>query len=414
MAGFRLGLRFQNIFIKHNKLAGRKNLCYNEVMVRRRNVNFVFRTIFVAVFAISLTALLVNFTRKADAYNCREGDTECEAAKANMQQNQSAANDYTNKANSVSEVISQLDVEIFSLNAQIAANEAKVEELNGLIKENEEKLADNQAALVELLIMIHFTGNSEPITVLAGSESISDFAEKQARDEVVKQEVVAASERVKQIKEELDSQKNEVEIALAASEEQRNLVSVKRSDQNALRTQYESSASEASALADYWENQLKMLAWTPPSNTTGSGNRTWGANNTYPYRYNCPQDNVMYMAYGGAVCQCTSYASYKAYEKYGITNTWGGHAYSYIYASGYTVPSTGFTTYVDQSPAPNTIAVQLGGAYGHVMWVESVNADGSINVTEYNVNWPGIGCYIGDFCSRSGVGSAGTYFVHFE
>ena len=383
-------------------------------MVRRRNKNFVFRFIFVIVFSLSLTGLLVSFTRKADAYNCRAGDSECEAAKANMQQNQSAANDYINKANSVSETISQLDSEISSLNSQIATNEAKIAELNTAIKQNEAKLAEDQAALVELLISMHFNSDSEPISVLAGSQSISDFAEKQAREEVAKQEVAAASERVKQIKDDLNNQKNEVEIALAASEEQRNLVAIKRSDQKALKSQYESSASEASALASYWENQLKLLAWTPPSNTVGSGSRTWGANNTYPYRYNCPQDNVMYTAYGGAVCQCTSYASYKAYEKFGISNTWGGHAYSYIYASGYTVPGTGFTTYVDQSPAPNTIAVQLGGAYGHVMWVESVNGDGSINVTEYNVNWPGIGCYIGDFCSRSNVGSAGTYFVHFD
>ncbi|MBQ3320580.1 hypothetical protein IJG71_00375 [Candidatus Saccharibacteria bacterium] len=74
-------------------------------------------------------------------------------------------------------------------------------------------------------------------------------------------------------------------------------------------------------------------------------------------------------------------------------------------------------TYVDQSPAPYTIAVSPRTAlspYGHVMWVESVNADGSINVTEYNVNWPSIGCYLGDYCSRNNVGSAGMSFVHFE
>ena len=290
----------------------------------------------------------------------------------------------------------------------------KFDDLNQQIKETEKKLNDEQEALAELLVNMHFEGDAEPITILAGSKSISDYAEKQAREDVAKQEIAAASERVKQLKENLNTQKTEAEIALKSSEDKRALVVSKQSSQRELQEQYNKSADDASALASYWEEQVKALAWTPPSNSTGNGSRTWGANNSYPYRYNCPGDNVRYSAYGGAVCQCTSYASYKAYEKWGISNTWGGHAYNYVNAVGYTVPSTGVKTYVDKNPAANTIAIQLGGAYGHVMWVEGVNADGSINVTEYNVNWPSIGCYLGDFCSRNHVGSAGTYFLHFD
>lgn len=136
--------------------------------------------------------------------------------------------------------------------------------------------------------------------------------------------------------------------------------------------------------------------------------------NTYPYKDNCPLDNAEYYAYGGSVCQTTSYVSWKAYEKWEITNTWGGSSYNYVNASGYYVPKNGTYTYVNTTPAPYTIAVQTGGSYGHVMWVESVNENGSINVTEYNVSWPAIGCYAGDFCSHRGVGTTGTYFIHFE
>ena len=378
-----------------------------------KDKNFL-KKIFGYVFVFTFLGLVVATAAKVDAYNCKSGDTECEAAKVNMQANQSEAKQYTDKAESVNQVISQLDAEINNLSAEIAANEAKVTELNTEIEANEKKLSETQAALAEMLVNMHFSGDSEPITILAGSKTISDYAEKQAREDVAKQEITAASERIKEIKEKLNSQKEEAEKALAISEENRRLVATKKSDQQVLKSEYEKSANDATALASYWEEQLKALAWTPPSNTVGYGARAWGANNTYPYRYNCPQDNVRYSAYGGAVCQCTSYASYKAYEKWGITNAWGGHAYNYVNASGYYVPSTGGRTYVDRNPAANTIAIQLGGAYGHVMWVESVNADGSINVTEYNVNWSSIGCYLGDFCSRNGVGSAGTWFLHFD
>lgn len=372
------------------------------------------KRVFGYVFVFTFLGLVVTTAVQVDAYNCKSGDTECEAAKANMKANQNEAKEYTNKAESVSQVISQLDAEIGSLNAEIAANEAKVKELNAEIEANEAKLAETQAALAEMLVNMHFSGDSEPITILAGSKTISDYAEKQAREDVAKQEIAAASERIKEIKEKLNSQKEEAEKAIAISEENRRLVATKKSDQQVLKSEYEKSANDATALASYWEEQLKALAWTPPSNTVGNGSRNWGANNTYPYRYNCPQDNVRYSAYGGAVCQCTSYVSYKAYEKWGISNTWGGHAYNYVNAVGYYVPSTGARTYVDKNPSANSIAIQLGGAYGHVMWVESVNANGSINVTEYNVSWSSIGCYIGDFCSRNNVGSANTWFLHFD
>lgn len=372
------------------------------------------KRVFGYVFVFTFLGLVVTTAVQVDAYNCKSGDTECEAAKANMKANQNEAKEYANKAESVSQVISQLDAEIGSLNAEIAANEVKVKELNAEIEANEAKLAETQAALAEMLVNMHFSGDSEPITILAGSKTISDYAEKQAREDVAKQEIAAASERIKEIKEKLNSQKEEAEKAIAISEENRRLVVTKKSDQQVLKSEYEKSANDATALASYWEEQLKALAWTPPSNTVGYGSRNWGANNTYPYRYNCPQDNVRYSAYGGAVCQCTSYVSYKAYEKWGISNTWGGHAYNYVNAVGYYVPSTGARTYVDKNPSANSIAIQLGGAYGHVMWVESVNANGSINVTEYNVSWSSIGCYIGDFCSRNNVGSANTWFLHFD
>lgn len=373
-----------------------------------------FKQIFGYAFMFTFLTLIVVSVASTNAYNCKPGDTKCEEARANMKQNQAEANEYTKKADSVAAQIDQLNAEIGALNREIADSEAKVENLKVEIEKNEKKLSENQSALAEMLIDMHFGGDAEPITILAGSTSISDYAEKQAREDVVKQEIAMASERVKQLKADLDKQKTEAEIALQSAQDKRNLVAAKKSDQQVLKAQYDKSADDASALAAYWEEQVKALAWTPPSNTVGSGSRMWGANNTYPYRYNCPQDNVRYSAYGGAVCQCTSYASYKALEKWGITNTWGGHAYNYVNAVGYTVPTTGAKTYVDKNPAANTIAIQLGGSYGHVMWVESVNANGSINVTEYNVNWPSIGCNIGDFCSRNNVGSSGTYFLHFD
>ncbi len=113
------------------------------------------------------------------------------------------------------------------------------------------------------------------------------------------------------------------------------------------------------------------------------GNVFSGAN-TYPWQDDCPEKQDYYVTYldghkiGGYVCECVSYAGWKAYEAWGIPLGWG-HAYSWddgARADG--------RFYVDHTPAAKTIGQVDGGAYGHVFWVESVNPDGSVNVTEYN------------------------------
>ena len=115
----------------------------------------ILKKIFGYVFVFTFLGLIVATTAHVDAYNCKTGDTECEAAKANMQANQSEAKLYTDKAESVGQVISQLNAEINSLNAEIAANEAKITQLNAEIEANEAKLAETQAALAEMLINMH-------------------------------------------------------------------------------------------------------------------------------------------------------------------------------------------------------------------------------------------------------------------
>ena len=370
---------------------------------------------------VLMTTIFIASISPVSAYVCRAGDTECENAKANMEQKQSEARNFLQKASSVSELIEQLNDEIEDLDKSIASNEAKIKKLNKEIKETEEKLKERQTALAELLINMHFSDDSEPIRILAGSKSISDYAEKAAREEVAKQEVALASEKVKETKLELDRQKAEVELALEASESEKIVVDSKRENQKTLLAAYEKNANDASIAATYWENQVRAMAWRPPENG-GSGRRSYDARNTYPYGGNCGPDYVyegenLFYPYGGLVCQCTDYASYKAYERWGIMNTWGGDAWAYIYASGYYVPNSGANTYVDQTPAANTIAIWPAtwtSPYGHVQWVESVNANGTINVTEYNVDWPENGCYVKDFCARDGVSAYGASFLHFE
>lgn len=39
---------------------------------------------------------------------------------------------------------------------------------------------------------------------------------------------------------------------------------------------------------------------------------------------------------------------------------------------------------VGTSPRAGSVGVMMSGTYGHVVWVESVNGNGTINISQYN------------------------------
>jgi len=116
---------------------------------------------------------------------------------------------------------------------------------------------------------------------------------------------------------------------------------------------------------------------------------------------------------------CTSYAAYKADEiignfhntmtgpngtagRFGDANNWDNNA-----------TTIGFT--VNSSPVAGSIVVwEIGagdsGNYGHVAYVESVNANGTFNISEYNWNYGD-----GNYNTRSNLlNETGANFIVFE
>ena len=61
---------------------------------------------------------------------------------------------------------------------------------------------------------------------------------------------------------------------------------------------------------------------------------------------------------------------------------------------------------VDHSPRAGDVAISLAGAFGHAMYVESVNSNGTINISQYNVNLDGR-------YSTNTISVGSLYFIHF-
>ena len=344
---------------------------------------------------------------------------ECRAAVEREQEANRNAAAASDSANMLQAKVSELNIQIASAELAIAETTAQVNDLTEQIEETEKKLKAEQEALAELLVNMHFEGDAEPITILAGSSSISDLAEKQARSEVVKQQISATATKVKLAKEKLEADKAKVEELLASQKVAKaELVSV-RAEQQALVEKYKNDAAAYEEIArQALEAQRAAEKAEKEAHPELYGGSTYTGYNTYPWQADCPgrQDaygttiNGMYI--GGYVCECVSYAGWKAYEAYGVVLAWGNANY-------WDDRARMFGYRVDHTPEAGSIGQLDDALYGHVWWVESINADGSVNVTEYNNAYAtqlysGIYQY-GDFGARTmSAAQASRYkYIHF-
>lgn len=349
---------------------------------------------------------------------CRNSAACMEAVRKQDEANANAAAANLN-ANAYELRVRELAAEIANKEAEIAQTEAEVEEIKGKIAVEEEKLEVQQSALAKLYVGMHFNSDDDTISILAGSESISDLAEKQSRAQVVKNQVITAVASIEATKAELEEDKTRVESMLENQKLARAELNAKKIEQENLVKKYKNDAAAFAAAAKVAKEEQaraeKAEQEAHPDLYRGS---SFFGDNTYPWQKDCPgrkddystRWNGIYI--GGYVCECVSYVGWKAYEAFGLYLAWG-NAYSWddrARANGYRV---------DHTPAADTIGQTDEGTWGHVFWVESVNSNGSINVTEYN-NWQATKLYSGiyrggDFGARTiDANTAKRYnYIHF-
>lgn len=310
----------------------------------------------------------------------------CREAKKKEQEAKDNATAATSTANAYQVKVSELTSEIADTENEIVSTETKIKSLKKQIIKTEEELIEKQDALAGLLVNMHFEAGAEPIRILAGATSISDLAEKSAREETAKNQISAVATEVKNTKEQLEEDKAEVENLLAHQQESRKNLIAKKSEQQALVEKYQNDAEAYNEIAKAeQEKQREAIKKEMESNPTLYNGRvsTYTGANTYPWQADCPDRQDAYGTIvngnyiGGYVCECVSYTGWKAYEAYGLVLAWG-NAYNWddrARSAGYVVNNV---------PAAGTIGQLDNGPYGHVFWVESVNSDGSIDVSEYN------------------------------
>lgn len=356
-----------------------------------------FAGIVAAIVAVMSVAALIPSYAFSVSWICQKSP-ECMAAAEKEAAAQAKANEAQATANEYQAKVNQLEAEVANMTAQIAESEARAKELQNQIEETEKKLHEQQGILADLLIQIHFENKTDSLSILASSKTLSDYAEKQNRVETLKNQINLSATYIKDAKQKLEEDKKSVEEIIESQKAMRSVLATKQAEQQDLVAKYAADASafaaDAEAARAAETAAIEAYQREHPELFGGNGAKVYNGYNTYPWQADCPSRADTYGTsingryIGGYVCECVSYVGWKAYEAYGVYLSWG---------NANTWDDVGRAKgIVDHTPAPKSIAQTDAGWAGHVFWVESVNADGSLNVTEYN-NWYATGLYTGNY-----------------
>lgn len=349
--------------------------------------------IFVALVLVGTGVGYVQ-TRPASA---DQYDDKIAALQADMARYQAESDRLNAEANTLQNALAQLANEKSALQAQIDVSQAQYDKLTIQITETEKKIADNQDALGTTLADLYVDDEVSPVEMLASSQNIGDFLDKQEYRNSVKDELSTTIKTVKDLKVQLSDQKAEVEKVLNEQKTAREALVARESQQATLLAQTQNNESQYQGLIKDSEAQIaeaKAAQAALRARTNATGGYTLidaGSLTSYPWNANnCPMWG--YLSTGGAdgnggdgygygCRQCASYVGWRVARETGVYYRWGngGDFARNAINAGY--------QNLGSNPQPGSLAVMWGNP-GHVAWVEGVSPDGShVTVSQYNYNY---------------------------
>lgn len=321
------------------------------------------------------------------------------------------------KGDTLQNRLDQITAQVNAMRAQIEINQQKRDKLQSEIQASQDRLIKSQSALGDILASLYIDDNVSSVELLASSESVTEFVDKQEYRSSIRDQLNTAISEVKSLKTKLENEKKAVEIVLAELDrqgqqlsamqaEQQNLVNQTRGEeaeyQNLMNNARNQMASIAAQQRGYYSSLLRISSVN--SGVIGSfqywgwsGNQ--GCSGGYPY---CAGQDTMVDPWNLYNRECVSYVAWVLKNRFGrnVQPFHGdGNASQWPYSA-----ARWSGAYRVSIPQPGDVVVlPASGGFapiGHVMIVESVNGD-AMFVSQYN--FYGTGEYSTMFVKNSGV-----------
>lgn len=342
------------------------------------------------IFALVTVMALALSTASFSLVSADRFDRQIQALSQANDQKQAKTNRLSVQATSLSDAISKLQAQIDTKQAAINQYSDEIARLKVEIRKAEIELAKQRKVLGESIKTIYLEGDITTLEMLATSKNLSDYFDKQQYRSSVQEKIKNTLDKITQLKLDLNTKKEKTEGLLKEQQQLRNQLVSQRSEKNRLLSlnQSQRNALNASIRANNAKiADLRAQQAIANRQLSGGGGVVAGdpGRGGYPSVYaNAPQDSMI-DRWGMYNRECVSYTAWKVYQTFGFMPYWGGHGNANEWpgnARAAGIP-TGYT------PKRHSVAIWNVGYYGHAMWVEAVNGDGSIWVSQYNYDYHG-------------------------
>ncbi|HUB93069.1 MAG TPA: CHAP domain-containing protein [Verrucomicrobiae bacterium] len=316
------------------------------------------------------------------------------------QQNSNTANTVSGlqtQAASYQDEITQLQQQINGIQASINANKAEQANLQQDILNDQQQITQEKAVLADDVKTMYVDGTPSTLEVLATSKNLSDFVDKQEYRTSVQNKLQDTLNTIAQLQDQLQNKRAAVDQLLGDEQSQQNQLASTESQQASLLNYNQSQQATYNAQIQANNAQISQLEVEQAAENAKLGNglvSTGTCGGGYPaqaqspvggyWGCNYPQDNTL-DNWGMYNRECVSYTAFKVYQTYGYMPYWGGSGNAIQWIGD--AKNAGIPT--SHTPKVHSVAIWNVGPDGHAMWVEAVNPDGSIFVSQYNYSYNG-------------------------
>jgi peptidoglycan DL-endopeptidase CwlO len=357
--------------------------------------------------AIVCAFLLVALIGGAAVVKADQFDEKINALQQQNNSAQGVLNGLASQASSYQDTINKLQAQIRDVEAKIAANEAAQAKLLHKIAVAKHQIALQKKYLGQDIKAMYIDGQLSTIEELATSKNLSEYVDKEEYRIAAQNKINDTIEEIAVLKAKLQKQKAKLD-SLIDSQKQQNaqlsgaeaqkqrLLSYNQGQQDAYNSQI---AANSSQIAELRRQQIiansRFSGGAPGSGPTCGGG--------YPAKWcQIPQDSVI-DDWGMYNRECVSYTAFRVAASGRNMPYWGGRGNANQWDDN--ARAAGIPT--DTRPRVGDVAISNSGFYGHAMYVEAVNSNGTIFISQYNASLDGR-------FSTNTISPSGLYFIHFR
>lgn len=336
---------------------------------------------------------------RADTY-----DTQIQALKNKNAANVRALDDLGAQASSYQDAIARLQEQISALQQSINKNQAEQAALRAQIVEKQKEIDHQRAVLGEVLRSMYVDGDISTIEMLATSNNLSDYVDKEEYRNSIQNQIQDALAQIAALQKQLqakkvkvdqliDDQKTQQNQLAANKKKQSSLLSYNQSQQSAYNQKLQANRAQISKL--YAAQAAAQAAYARSHRITYYGE---SGNGGYPNKWAYAKQDTLVDDWGMLNRECVSYVAWKVDASGHHMPHWGGDYTNHRGGNAYRWMDNADIDHIRRTGSPPSswrsgVAVVWDendgvGSVGHVAYLEAVNSDGSIEVSQYNFGGP--------------------------